>query len=151
MTVSTVHIEWYGEGFKANVQEAAAKGLNASAEMLKALMSRNIGEQGPPRSAPGGFPHMETRSLKQSLGVGKATPVNLVASAGSRDGYVNSVNKVPTNDYGLYLEFGTRKMAPRPWLIRSLDDNRTAILAEFIETARRWLPDRTRTIGGPLD
>lgn len=29
--------------------------------------------------------------------------------------------------YGRYLELGTRKMAPRPWLRRSLDENRDKV------------------------
>lgn len=48
-----VNIQWYGEGFKAQVAEATAAGLTAAAGELSRTMKRNIGVQGPPRSTPG--------------------------------------------------------------------------------------------------
>jgi phage gpG-like protein len=67
-------------------------------------------------SAPGEPPHKQYGRLRASV----ATEVE-----GMR-------GRVGTNvDYGRYLEQGTRKMAPRPWLKRSLDETKADIRRLF--------------------
>lgn len=77
-------------------------------------------------SAPGDAPNTDTGALVRSI---KA--VNLSGPAA----------KVGTpQDYGWFLEFGTRQMAPRPWLIPAAQKNRRFLvdkLREAIERAAR--------------
>jgi HK97 gp10 family phage protein len=58
-------------------------------------------------SAPGQFPMSDTGRLASNVESILATPANIQAKVGT-----NIV-------YGAYLEFGTSKMAARPWLQRS--------------------------------
>lgn len=139
-TTHSVNIQWYGEGLKAQVQEATAKGLTAAAAELSKAMKRNVGIQGPPRSLPGDFPKMETQSLRRSITFQAATPSMLAAAAGVAAGARNMVSGAAVNDYGLYLEFGTYKMAPRPWLLRSYTENRVNVMDAFLGAAKASMP-----------
>jgi phage gpG-like protein len=56
------------------------------------------------RSAPGQFPQVDTGVLIGSLFFRAASTTNLTASFGTNI------------DYGYFLEFGTSRMAARPWL-----------------------------------
>lgn len=59
-------------------------------------------------SAPGEFPMSDTGRLANNVDMILATPAKLSAKVGT-----NII-------YGAYLEFGTSRMAARPWLERSL-------------------------------
>jgi len=134
MAVERLHLEWHGEEVKERLNEAAAAGLNAAATALRGHMSFNLSIQGPPRSLPGQFPHMDTGTLRRSLKTEKATASSLYAAAGVDATAYNEGTLV--DDYALYLEFGTMRMAPRPWILRTLDENRTEIVSTFMQAAR---------------
>jgi HK97 gp10 family phage protein len=69
-------------------------------------------------SAPGEPPHKQTGRLRASV----ASEVDAAAQTA----------RVGTNvKYGKYLELGTRRMKPRPWLRRSLSEVRDKIRAIF--------------------
>ena len=67
------------------------------------------GTKGHHPSMPGSAPAVDTGALRQSI-----THSVEVDSSGNVTGYVGSIIKNPP--YGAYLEFGTSKMKPRPWL-----------------------------------
>lgn len=124
----------------AIVDEAIAFGLNRAGIHLQGKARQNFGTAGEYgnrrmvnyvtgkvggkkrgrniyRSAPPGeFPGIRTGRLRQSVGIVRATKQNLVVTVG-------------TNlKYGRYLEYGTRKMAARPWLRRTFAEERTKMI-----------------------
>lgn len=107
--------------------------LVAAERVLVPELKRTLSIYGPPASAPFTPPHREP----PPDGASQAEPSDLpplIDSVGAwayPDGgiAVGSVNK-----YGLYLEIGTQDMAPRPWLIPTL--NRTDVVAAFGSAVR---------------
>jgi HK97 gp10 family phage protein len=77
-------------------------------------------------SAPGQYPMSDTGRLAASVAMQPATPSNLRGQVGT--------NLV----YGRYLEFGTSRMAPRPWLLPSFEKARVKVEDRMrAEIARR--------------
>lgn len=141
MSVATV--TWKADEFVADVRGAVAVGLTAGAKVIADEMRRNMGSEGGRplgrtnivsfttksgksvqfktkkrftlyESAPdGAFPGVRTGNLRRSIMHTDATASNLISSAGSAAG--------KQDRYGLWLEYGTRKMAPRPWILRSFN------------------------------
>jgi len=121
------------------VDSAVAFGLNNAGIHLQAAIKSNFGTQGEYgarrlvnyvtgkrggkrgrniyRSAPpGAFPGVRTGLLRRSIGVVKATRGNLAV-------YIGTNVK-----YGRHLEYGTRKMAARPWLRRTFAEERAKMI-----------------------
>lgn len=124
MSVTTV--TWKADEFVADVRGAVAVGLTAGAKVIADEMRRNMGSEGGgvvgktptgrniyKASPPGAFPGIRTGNLRRSIMHVGATAANLISSAGSAAG--------KQDRYGLWLEYGTRKMAPRPWILRSFN------------------------------
>ena len=126
MSVATV--TWKADEFVADVRGAVAVGLTAGAKVIADEMRRNMGSEGGgvvgkggksgkrniyESSPPGAFPGIRTGNLRRSIMHTDATASNLISSAGSAAG--------KQDRYGLWLEYGTRKMAPRPWILRSFN------------------------------
>ena len=83
---------------------AVSKGLaDTAVEMTKAI-KKTIGKQGPPRSRPGNAPKKDTGFLHANLEVKKAG--------------TNLALRVP--QYGIWLETGTRLMAARPYIAKTI-------------------------------
>lgn len=77
-------------------------------------------------SAPGQYPMSDTGRLANSVAINPATPSNLSGQVGT--------NLV----YGRYLEFGTSRMAARPWLTPSFEQARVKVEERMrVEIARR--------------
>jgi len=118
----------------ATIEGKLARGLNVRAEALRSEIY-NVLEQsqhgsgrhypGNPRrsSAPGESPARQTGRLQESIAVlSRATPDNLEASVGPRP---QSYSR--TAPYPVFLEFGTRRMAPRPFVRRGLQAFRAKV------------------------
>jgi hypothetical protein len=94
---------------------------------------------------PGAFPGVRTGNLRNSIAFSRATPARLVAAAGTNLARApRAVGGKPlsardVDRYGLYLEFGTSKMAARPWALRTLRENQRALFSVFLGAARRHM------------
>ena len=88
------------------------KRLRKATDFLVGTIKENIGFVGPPRSQPGQFPHMDTTALHDSI-----------------EGKVHGWGSVVTasTEYASMLEFGTDKMAARPFMQPSLQEASTDI------------------------
>ena len=98
---------WHGPAVIKQVQLTATKKLKLAAEATANQVKRNI-SIGRPASKPNEFPHVDTGRLRQSI---------FWTMRGSTTAIVGTPVK-----YGLYLEVGTRHMAPRPYLRRTLSE-----------------------------
>lgn len=119
-----------------------ARGLNIRAEGLRAEIynvleqsqhGRGVHYSSNPRrsSAPGDPPARQTGRLQESIAIlQRATPQTLEAAVGPRP---QSFTR--TAPYPVFLEFGTRRMAPRPFVRRGLTAFRSKV--RHI-TAARW-------------
>lgn len=75
------------------------------------------------RSEPWTPPHVQTGFLKNNVNV--ARPESFVRLVGTGVGDAASVG------YGVWLEFGTRRMLPRPWFRPTIWKTRDAVKAEL--------------------
>lgn len=106
---------------KAAIDRKLARGLNVRAEALRAewygvlqIPPSRTGVQYPNlpnrSSAPGEPPAPQSKRLQESIAVlSRATPADLVSTVGPRPQAFAS--RAP---YPVFLEFGTRRMKPRP-------------------------------------
>lgn len=109
--------EWTGGEFFDGVRAQVTEGVGNSANVLADKMREEIGTAGPPRSSPGEPPHVDSGALLASIQVvGPVVSGDLAAASAGTD-----------IDYGVMLEFGTSRMAARPWMARALYDNKTEI------------------------
>ena len=125
---------WNGPAFVNKVKQQVARNLEAAAIHLRNRIRENIsipsrtvslsysggkvkrtlGPRGGDRSKPGEFPHKDTGMLRQSIAY-DVDRQNLKARIGT------------PLQYGLYLELGTRKMAARPFLRRTFNEEKEPI------------------------
>ena len=102
-------MRWNPEAFERKLEAAGNDAVFAGARVMEKQAAVNIGVQGPPRSLPGNFPHKDTQNLWNSI-----TSARLPRSGSTLwAAFGTSVF------YGKLLEFGTAKMEPRPWIMRS--------------------------------
>jgi HK97 gp10 family phage protein len=108
-------VEKAGEATASWAVEAIA---NATAEKARERISGGAG-----RSAPGSYPKSRTGRLERSISVVMTKAKTTTALVGT------------AVLHGRFLELGTSKMQPRPWLMPSLEDARddeiAGIRAEF--------------------
>lgn len=104
----------------AEVKKVVVDKLTAVGDHLTTAAVRNIstpptpgdpstGFPGKPHSFPGDYPFQQTENLKQSVHY-------------EVDEDELSVKVGTDVDYGTFLEEGTKTMAARPWLVRTLDE-----------------------------
>jgi HK97 gp10 family phage protein len=99
-------LTWNGDAYLAYVAEVFDDRLGSAAEVIATAMRNNLSTDYPPASSPGESPHRRRGNLQAEVHVEKPGP--LVRRIGS------SVK------YAAFLELGTRKMAARPFLLKSL-------------------------------
>lgn len=77
----------------------------AATAVVHREMVKKISKPGPPRSAPGNPPHVDTGRLRQSLQPSVVRTGNTIRGT------------VSTNlEYAPHLEYGTSRMQPRPFM-----------------------------------
>lgn len=150
VTIGSLDVEWRGPEFVEHLKWAANEGLLKAADGVSKKMKENIGiqgvvperrsnltgEQSARRSYPGEFPRMESRSLRDSIQI--AQLAGLAVGIGVNKDAINVETGDRVNDYALTLEFGTAFVAARPWILRTLIEQRGNIFGTFVEeTARR--------------
>lgn len=108
------NFKWYGEEAKRHVKGTAAVRLEKAAILVKNACKEELSAPSPPVSDPGEPPHKDTGRLR--------------ASVSHEMGDDGQSARVGTNvRYGKWLELGTSKMAPRPWLSATLAKMQDAI------------------------
>jgi hypothetical protein len=118
---------WNGEAVAQDVKAAMAAALIAGSVELTAQMKDNI--DGPSPSKPGAFPGLDTGALTSS--------VNFTPDLAALKSKVGTHYK-----YGRWLEYGTSKMLPRPWVLRSYEKAKHIIRRKMMEEAERALAKR---------
>lgn len=110
-------IRWTEPTFRKKLHKRLGKNLDEAAEHLVAVIKRDLSKPQPP-SQPFEPPHMRSGDLRDSITYDK--PSKLVRRI--------RVGKPKSLHYAKYLEFGTVKMAPRPFLrpAHYRERNRTA-------------------------
>jgi hypothetical protein len=99
-------VKWDGPQFRRKLTARLAGNLGDAGALLVSEIRANIGIQGPPPSRPGEFPHRDTGELQASFHFRVDT-----ANLG-----VRVMTDVP---WSQDLEFGTGRMAARPFQVRT--------------------------------
>ncbi len=126
-------MNWYGDEVQAKVKNHMATRLQYAARQVRDHIRVRLGDKrGPTKglmrkirsgkapafavqaSAPGEFPAMRTGHLRRNIQA-DFDAARMVARVGT------------TVAYGKWLEFGTRKMAARPWLSLGLKETADTI------------------------
>lgn len=106
MAIDLSQLENYLKQFPAFAEEAGKKAALAAGVALQKQMKDVMTNAGPSPSSAGNPPAVDTGTLRRSIQINQDTASGDV--------------EVGTNlEYGRYLEYGTSKMAARPWLNRS--------------------------------
>lgn len=120
-------IRWHPEKFQAELDEKLERNLDTAAEFLQSDIQQKFPgspkvnatkkEREASRSRPGEIPHVQLGGLKKSI---------RWARKGKLTRRVGSTLKPQSgkHSYALYLEYGTKKMAKRPYLRPALTRNR---------------------------
>lgn len=108
-------------------RQAQADGLEAGARIVETEVKLSL--SGPSPSAPGDPPGLDTGYLRNSVQVDSVTPVEAIIA--------------PHTEYAEHLEFGTERIAARPFMRPALDEHEGEIMdaiermiAAFVESVR---------------
>jgi HK97 gp10 family phage protein len=89
-------------------RRARAQALRETAKDMTAMFNKKLSKPYPPASQPGQAPHRRTGRLQQTT------------KAVYRDGAI----VIRTTQYGIYLDGGTSKMEPRPFIRKNIHEQR---------------------------
>lgn len=136
-------MHWRGDAFIADVTAKVTRNVEAACVWVKSRARENIstpsrtvtyvrraniktgergalrkklGKRGSSRSKPGDFPHKDYGTLRTAV-------AHQMVAGGEPKGLVGANVK-----HALYLELGTKNMAPRPWLRRTLAEETEAVV-----------------------
>lgn len=109
---------WTGGSAPWAVRSAIADGLERAAEHVKRTMRRLINKPYPPASRPGQPPR------KRRPSTGLRANIDIWINRKTLQAYVGPNRNAP---HGIWLEKGTRKMKPRPFMMRALRMERTRV------------------------
>jgi hypothetical protein len=102
-----VRMKWYGPQATSRLEKKLGGNMERAGRELALRVRTAISTQGPPRSAPGQPPHIDTQVL--------------IASYGHETDYANLGTRIGSDvPYSVYLEAGTPDMAARPHLVSTL-------------------------------
>ena len=124
--------KWFPEQFKAELKAHIDRNLDMAASTLASFIRGSFGSSGQSggrsgatkaqragnRSMPWGPPNVDTGHLKRNIGFEKPVDRPSVRRVGTGIGNAESVG------YALWLESGTRRMRPRPFLRPALSKTR---------------------------
>jgi len=126
---------WYGKQVAEAFKGDAAKRLNNCAYYLQRRIRDSISVPNPTGrdpSQPGEPPRRVTGTLMEAVKVKRASKDDLFAQV-----YLDPESEAAY--YGWRLEFGTRHMAPRPFLRKEFEKFRVGMTGIFIGTGRLTL------------
>jgi hypothetical protein len=132
MSIST-KFYWHGEELTNVVRTAMLQRLEETGKMVADQVRHNISTLGPPASDPGQFPHIKKGDLYLSI-------YHKVLVSPRPQVIIGS-----TVPHAVFLELGTVKMSPRPFLMRTLFDMREAVKTKM--TAKLKINIIRRLIG----
>lgn len=124
-------LDWRGARVKPRMRAAAWAGIRAAALYFQRELKRVIGisnRNGENRSAPGEPPRRETGNLQK----------NVLVELDERK-HVARVGVGGNAKYGAWLEFGTRRILPRPWIRPTIERLRATLAQVARKTAERFL------------
>ena len=139
-------IEWYGKQFMVKASRVNRQTLSKAAIMVESYIKHHFTLQGTHRaykrgrklhisSAPGRPPAIDTGALRSSV-THEVNASGLDAKVGSDKDRLKRQTVGTDVDYGYYLEMGTRRMKPRPWLRPALNACRSKINRMFQDANR---------------
>ena len=112
------NVRWYGPEVLGAMHLRAARNLDAAGFVLENEIRNDLMRTPfPPASAPGEVPHWRSQDLARSI----THEVDM-------GGLVCRVGPSHTNKYGVFLELGTARMEPRPFLRPALHRTRRKLL-----------------------
>jgi hypothetical protein len=125
--VDNGELHWNGGSFLATAENAIERAVSRATIKLQGNVTEDINrESSPPASAPGEPPHVDTGTLGASI---------------DHETYrtkADFIGRVGTNvKYGRWLEEGTTRMAPRPYLRPALDRIRPAFEKDLKAAGKR--------------
>ena len=119
-TTVSVKLKWFGESAPQAIRKALAPRMLAAAVMIQDRLIQKLSTPVFPRSRPYEYPHMETTKLIRGL----------FARQTARDG-VFGYDVGSDALHSAFLNLGTRRMAPRPFL--------RLVLAEMADQLGRFV------------
>ena len=89
------------------VDDAVTRGLEGAAARVVLEAQSLVSDAYPPKSMPGMPPHLRTGALKRSIRIDDVQPNEVTVAAGGPGSFA---------PYAGWLEYGTSKMEPRPFM-----------------------------------
>ena len=107
-------IKWYGDEVYKKIHDEQKKRVLEAAIFLESYIKKSFGTS---PSQPGEPPGVDTGRLRASI------------THEIEEALWDIIGRVGTNvEYARYLELGTRKMSPRPYLRRAIEENKQELV-----------------------
>lgn len=148
MKVDGGELDWRGPEFFFVASQETEKAMRRACIETQGEAKKLIGGAGSGRkyrrgkryhraSAPGEPPARDTGTLAASVEYEVSRRGDMIqGSVGSNLDLVRQKGRTAQPDYGSYLEFGTRKMDPRPWLAPTLKRMSSKIRRIFMDALK---------------